>query len=93
MSSRVCRSAVAVSAMRGTPGKRSAEFGELQIFRAEIMPPLADAMRLVDGEQRDLHAVQHLQKVRHHQPFGRDVEQVQPPGAQIRADGGALRRR
>ena len=66
-------------------GKPRRQPGELQIFGAEIMPPLADAMRLVDGEERDLHPVQHLQEIRHHQPFGRDIEQVQPPRAQIGA--------
>ncbi len=34
-------------------GKALRQCGELQIFRPEIMAPLADAMRLVDGEERD----------------------------------------
>ena len=51
-------SAVAVSAMRGTSGKRSAMHGQADIFRAEIVPPLRHAMRLVDREQRDLGAAE-----------------------------------
>ncbi len=34
------------------------QYGELAVFRAEIMAPLRDAMRLVDGEQRDAAAFQ-----------------------------------
>ena len=46
-------SAVAVSAMRGTCGQRSCRIGELAVFAAEVVAPLRDAMRLVDGEQGD----------------------------------------
>ena len=53
ISARVCGSAVAVSAMRGTPGKRSCSTDELQVFRAEVVAPLRHAVRLVDREQRE----------------------------------------
>ena len=46
-------SAVAVSAMRGTCGKALVQHRELQVFGAEIVAPLRDAMRLVDGEERE----------------------------------------
>ena len=45
-------------------GLHAAEFGlhlaERRIFRAEVVAPLRDAMRLVDGEQRDLGALEQL---------------------------------
>ena len=52
MSARVCASAVAVSASRGTSGKRVEQRPQQPVVGAEIMPPFGDAMRLVDREQR-----------------------------------------
>ncbi len=86
ISSRVCGSAVAVSAMRGTAGKALVQQRELQVFRAEVVAPLRNAVRLVDGEQRDLRFFQQLEHARHRQALGRDVEQVEFAGLQ-----GALR--
>ena len=40
------------------------ELAELAIFRAEIVAPLADAMRLVDGEERDRRIADHLAEAR-----------------------------
>ena len=84
ISSRVGSSAVAVSAIRGTSGKRSAQHRQPHVFGAEIVAPLRDAMRLVDREQRDPALAEQVQAARHQQPFRRDVEQVelaceQPP--------------
>ena len=59
MSSRVTGSAVAVSAMRGTPGKVSAQMRQRPVFGAEVVSPLADAMGFVDGDQGDLDAGHH----------------------------------
>ena len=53
MSRRVGSSAVAVSASSGTSGKRSLRIAERLVFAAEIVAPLRDAMRLVDGEERE----------------------------------------
>ena len=47
------------------------------VVRAEIMPPFGNAMRLVDGEQRDSHLPQQIEKRRLRGAFGRDVEQVE----------------
>ena len=58
ISSRVCGSAVAVSAMRGTSRKALVQHRQLEVFGPEIVAPLRDAMRLVDGEQRDLRLLQ-----------------------------------
>ncbi len=84
MSSRVRASAVAVKARRGTPGKSSAKLGQQAVFGAELVAPLADAVRLVDGHQRHAAAAQPLQRARHPQPLGRDVEQIEPPGIECR---------
>ena len=58
MSWRVRSSAVAVSAMRGTFGKRFAQNLELAVFGPEIVTPLRDAMRLVDREKGDVAALE-----------------------------------
>jgi len=55
-------SAVAVSAIRGTPGKCFVQNRELDVLRPEIVPPLRHAMRFVDGEQRDLGLRQQLEE-------------------------------
>ena len=50
---RVAASAVAVNATRLHAAERGLNFAELGVFGAEIVAPLRDAMRLVDGEHRD----------------------------------------
>ena len=44
------------------------------------MAPLADAMRLVDGDQADTDAAQHLHGTAGGQPFRGEVEQLQRAG-------------
>ena len=55
MSARVRASAVAVSASRGTSRMGVEQRPQLAIVGAEIVAPFADAMRLVDGDQRQRH--------------------------------------
>ncbi|MGY3106758.1 hypothetical protein ACVWW7_003385 [Bradyrhizobium sp. LM6.9] len=56
------------------------------------MTPLRDAMRLVDREQRHLRPRQQRQATRRHQPFRRDIEQVEIARDQAPLDvGGFLR--
>ena len=50
------------------------QFLKLAIFRPEIMAPLADAMRLVDGELGDIPVYRALQKRIEHQALRRDVK-------------------
>ena len=57
---------------------------EAQVFGAEIVAPLGNAVRLVNREQRDFHAPKPLQKCLTREPLGRDVEQLQLPLAQVR---------
>ena len=52
-----------------------------QILGAEIVAPFAHAMGLVDGEQRQPHAPDHLvEEARHHQPFRRHVQEIEGAG-------------
>ena len=51
------------------------EDGKSQIFRAEIMAPLRDAMRLVNREERNLRARDKIEKTAGEQPFRRDVKE------------------
>ena len=66
MSARVGSSAVAVSAMRGTSGKRSCSTRELPVLRTEVVSPHRDAVRLVDREQRRRDLVQQVHEPRRH---------------------------
>ena len=53
MSGRTCGVAVAVSATVGGQPSRSRTPRDREVARAEIVPPFADAVRLVDRKQRD----------------------------------------
>ena len=86
MSARVAASAVAVSASVCTPPRRSRTSAQRQILGPEVMPPLRDAVRLVDGQQARAGAAQQRQDFRPDQAFGSDVEQVQAALAQGSAD-------
>ena len=58
-------------------GEQLGELAQLQVFRAEVMAPLRHAVRLVDGEQRQLRqALQEIQHARLHQALGRQVEEL-----------------
>ena len=92
MSRRTRAVAVAVNAWRLTPGKRAAQRGELPVLRTEVVAPLADAVRLVHGDEAD--------RLRRQpaiddgaafadQPLGRDVQQPVPPFARARPRTGA----
>ncbi|MNR24015.1 hypothetical protein D3C85_1410690 [compost metagenome] len=47
-------------------------------------------MRLVDREQPDAGAFEQVEEARRHQPFGRHIEDFQPPREQIALHGGGL---
>src|SRR5262249_17474511 len=49
----------------------------------EVVAPLGDAVRLVDGEQRDANPAKLLQKALVVEALRRDVQQLQRPGAQL----------
>src|SRR5262245_1558417 len=50
------------------------QYRELNILGPEIVSPLRDAVRFVDGEERELGASEQLEKPRRQEPLGRDVE-------------------
>ena len=54
---------------------------QLQVFGAEVVAPLRDAVRLVDGEQRDGERIEQRQPAFGDQPLRRHVEQVELTGA------------
>ena len=60
---------------RHTRHRRKAlgQHAQLAVFRAEVMPPLRHAMRFVDGEQRQIQAIQKFQKARRQQSLGRHI--------------------
>ncbi len=60
--------------------------GELQIFGPEIVAPLADAMGLVDGEQRYFAAFDLGQETVGHQPLGGDIDDRQLAGPHLPLD-------
>ena len=76
MSSRTCGVAVAVSAIVGGAPSRSRTSRDAQVARPEVVAPLADAVRLVDGEQRHADLAEALGRSAGVEPLGRDVEQL-----------------
>ena len=54
---------------------------ELAILGTEIVPPLRDAVRFVDGEERDIGRGEKFQQARLHEPLGCDIDQVEDAGA------------
>ena len=72
----VCRSR---EGDHGHVGQGGAEFGQLQVFRTEIVTPLRDAMRLVNGDQIDLRALQGIHEIGvGQQALGGDVQGASP---------------
>ena len=62
------------------------QYGELEVFRPEVVSPLRDAVRLVDGEEREVDGVEQRQRPFAEQPFGRGVQQVDAARAKPRLD-------
>ena len=71
-------------------GETLGQPGERAVFGAELVAPLADAMRLVDGDQGDVEPGQPLLRARAAQPLGRDIQKVKPAGIQLTADPALL---
>src|SRR5690606_21900296 len=55
-------------------GKELRQNAQSAIFRPEVVPPLADAMSLVDGEEGEATVLEELQETVHQQPFRCHVE-------------------
>jgi hypothetical protein len=67
---------------------------QAQVFLAEVVSPLADAMRLVDGEQAQpaalVQRLQHRQEARRQDALGCGVDQRQPARQQFALDAAGL---
>ena len=59
---------------------------DLQVVGAEVVAPLADAMRLVDGQEGDHPAPKRVQKTLVAEAFGGDVQQLKSAGIEIVED-------
>ena len=55
-----------------------ANLTELPVLRPEIMSPFADAMRLIHRQRHRFPLAQTRQKIRHHQPLRRHIQQLVP---------------
>jgi len=62
--------------------QRFARLGQQTVFGPEVMAPLRDAMRLVDGEPGHPEAPQPVDQPLAGQPLGRDEEQAQIAGVE-----------
>ena len=63
---------------------------KLAVFRPEVVPPLADAVGLIDREEGRPGLAQPLREAGHHEPLGGDVEQRDAAHRQLALDGRAL---
>ena len=53
------------------------QYRQLDVLGAKIVPPLRNAVRFVDGEQRDLRAFKQGKEARCHQTFRSHIKQSQ----------------
>ena len=58
-------------------GEELGDAGQFAIFGPEVVAPLAEAMGLVDGKERNVDAGQQLGEAGCRQPLGRHIEQVE----------------
>ena len=58
-------------------GEAVGELAKRAIVRPEVVAPLADAVRFVDGDERDRALFEEIEKALREQTFGRDVEQIE----------------
>ncbi len=63
---------------------------QLEVVRPEVVPPLGDAVRLVDREQRDRRLGQLGEEALVVEPLGCDVEELQAAGAEAVGDVACL---
>src|SRR5258708_6306110 len=63
---------------------------QADIFRAEVVPPLRYAMRLVDRKQGDISAIEQSEATRRQQPLRRNIEQIEVSGDEARLDRGCF---
>ena len=61
----------------GDLGAARSELAELAVLRAEVMPPVADAVGLVHGDGAEARALELPVEALHGEPLGRDEQDVQ----------------
>ena len=68
-------------------GEAFVQHSQRAVLGAEIVTPLRDAVRFVDGEQGDivflLQSLQQVEETLRHQPFRRDIQQLQLAAQQL----------
>ena len=69
-----------------------AGLAEPGVVGPEVVPPLADAVGLVDGQQAGLEPGHHGDEPRAAEPFGGDVDQVEAAGLDLEPSVRAARR-
>ena len=69
--------AVAVEATSARAPSVARGVGEAEVVGPEVVPPLRDAVRLVDHEQADAHLAHALEEAGRGEALGRHVEQAQ----------------
>src|ERR1700733_250593 len=57
-------------------GKMNSQTAQLAVLGPEFVPPLGDAMSLVDGEKCDGHTLQPANSICSRQPFRRKIKQT-----------------
>ncbi len=67
-------------------GPALAQQAEREVLGPEVVPPLGDAVSLVDREECQRHGVEQLEEARRDQPFGRDVDQIELAPAEALLD-------
>ena len=77
MSLRVGPSAVAVSAMRGTSGKRSCSTESCRYSGRKSWPHCETQCASSMAKSATLAARQQLEAARRHQPLGRDIDEIE----------------
>ena len=82
MSATTAGVAVAVSASTRSAVELARPLGQLQVVGPEVVAPLGDAVRLVDGEQRDASARELCEEALVVEALRRDVEKLQRAGAE-----------
>jgi len=55
---------------------------QAHVVGAEVVAPLAEAMRFIHGEEADLHAAQRIDEGRAAEALGRDIDELAPHRAQ-----------
>ena len=70
----------------GHVGEAFVQNAQLAVFGPEVMPPLGDAVRLVNGEKRHGRGRQQLQRAFLQQPLRGDVEQIDAARADLPLD-------